>query len=63
MIRDNALAVSGLITHQIGGPSVMPPQPDSVWQNNFNRSKWRVAKGPNRYRRALTLIGNGRPLP
>ncbi|MEM6981309.1 MAG: DUF1549 and DUF1553 domain-containing protein, partial [Planctomycetota bacterium] len=32
MIRDQALAASGLMTKKIGGPSVMPPQPDGIWQ-------------------------------
>ena len=31
MLRDQALAVSGLLVHQIGGPSVKPPQPDGLW--------------------------------
>lgn len=32
MVRDNALAVSGLLTPKIGGPSVRPYQPDGVWE-------------------------------
>ena len=31
MIRDQALAVSGLLYKKIGGPSVKPPQPDGLW--------------------------------
>ena len=31
MIRDQALAVSGLLHQKIGGPSVKPPQPDGLW--------------------------------
>ncbi len=31
VIRDQALAVSGLLVKQIGGPSVKPPQPDGLW--------------------------------
>ena len=31
MVRDNALAASGLLVKTIGGPSVYPYQPDSVW--------------------------------
>jgi len=31
MIRDNALAVSGLLNAQVGGPSVKPYQPDGLW--------------------------------
>src|SRR5262249_19822691 len=32
MIRDYALAASGLMVHKIGGPSVKPYQPDGVWE-------------------------------
>jgi hypothetical protein len=32
MIRDNALAVSGLLVEKIGGPSVKPYQPPGVWE-------------------------------
>lgn len=53
MIRDQALAVSGLLQDQIGGPSVMPPQPDGVWQTVYSGAKWKTASGPDRYRRAL----------
>jgi hypothetical protein len=31
MLRDQALAVSGLLVDQLGGPSVKPPQPDGLW--------------------------------
>ena len=31
VIRDQALAVSGLLVNSIGGPSVKPPQPDGLW--------------------------------
>jgi hypothetical protein len=30
-VRDNALAVSGLLNHKIGGPSVKPYQPPGIW--------------------------------
>ena len=31
MLRDQALAVSGLLVDKMGGPSVKPPQPDGLW--------------------------------
>jgi hypothetical protein len=37
----------------MGGPPVMPPQPEGVWNSVYNDSKWVDAKGPNRYRRAI----------
>ena len=53
MVRDQALAASGLLTDKMGGPPVMPPQPEGVWNSVYNDSKWVDAKGPDRYRRAL----------
>ena len=37
MVRDRALAVSGLLAHQVGGPSVLPYQPEGIWNplNSF----------------------------
>lgn len=32
MIRDQALAASGLLNPKIGGPSVKPYQPDGIWE-------------------------------
>lgn len=52
-IRDQALAVSGLLHDTIGGPSVMPHQPDGVWQVVYSNAKWITPKGKNRYRRGL----------
>ena len=31
MLRDQALAISGLLQQHVGGPSVKPPQPDGLW--------------------------------
>lgn len=53
MIRDHALKISGLLTGKIGGPSVMPPQPDGLWQTTYSGAKWKNATGPDRYRRAV----------
>src|SRR5205823_475553 len=38
-IRDQALAASGLLSHKLGGPSVMPPQPDGLWQMVYSDDK------------------------
>jgi hypothetical protein len=35
------------------GPSVMPPQPDGIWQSPYNGERWNTARGEDRYRRAL----------
>ena len=53
MLRDQALAVSGLLTRTLGGPSVMPPQPDGVWMQIYSGERWTAATGPDRHRRAL----------
>jgi hypothetical protein len=53
MVRDQALVASGLLSTAIGGPPVMPPQPDGVWNSVYNYSNWTDATGPNRYRRAI----------
>jgi hypothetical protein len=52
-IRDQALAVSGLLSRKVGGPSVMPPQPDGVWQVVYSDDRWRTSPGEDRYRRGL----------
>ncbi len=49
-VRDNALAVSGLLSRTIGGPSVKPPQPASVSKEGF-RNRWETSPGADRYRR------------
>jgi hypothetical protein len=53
MVRDQALMASGLLTDRMGGPPVMPPQPQGVWNSVYNDSKWVDATGPDRYRRAI----------
>jgi len=53
MVRDQALLASGLLSTEMGGPPVMPPQPAGVWNTVYNDSKWTDATGPNRYRRAV----------
>ena len=52
-IRDQALAVSGLLSTKIGGPSVMPPQPEGVWQVVYSDDRWVTSQGDDRYRRGI----------
>jgi hypothetical protein len=53
-VRDNALAVSGLLSHKIGGPSVKPYQPAGHWALlNFPTREWQRDHGPDLYRRGL----------
>lgn len=54
VVRDSALACSGLLTDKIGGPSVFPPQPASVTtEGAYGALKWVPSKGADRYRRSL----------
>jgi hypothetical protein len=53
MVRDNALAVAGLLSPRIGGPSVFPPQPEGIWNLVYNDDKWVTSSGDDRYRRGL----------
>ncbi|MBE7171341.1 MAG: DUF1553 domain-containing protein [Williamsia sp.] len=52
-IRDQALAVSGLLSEKVGGPSVMPWQPEGIWMSPWNGEYWISSKGEDQYRRAL----------
>ncbi len=65
MIRDVALAVSGLLSPKIGGPSVFPVQPDGIWDNiSYGVEKWQTDTGPDRYRRGLyTFMRRAAPYP
>ena len=54
LVRDSALALSGLLCEKIGGPSVKPYQPPGYWVFlNFPKRDWAADKGPNQYRRGL----------
>ena len=56
LIRDEALAASGLLNPAIGGRSVRPPQPAGVAELGYaNSVKWRESSGMDRYRRGLYI--------
>ncbi len=52
-IRDQALAVSGLLVPKVGGPSVKPYQPEGLWQELAGGSGYKPDKGEGLYRRSL----------
>ena len=54
-IRDNALAVSGLLVDKIGGPSVMPYQPAGLWEELAGgaHDDYSQGRGADLYRRSL----------
>ena len=53
VIRDIALTASGLLSRQMGGPSVFPPIPPNVMGTSSANHKWPTSSGPDRYRRGL----------
>ena len=63
-IRDQALAVSGLLSSKMYGQGVMPPQPEGIWQTVYSNAKWIESKGEDRYRRAVyTYMKRTSPYP
>jgi hypothetical protein len=53
MIRDQALAVSGLLVEKVGGPSVKPYQPEGLWQELQGGKGYEADKGEGLWRRSL----------
>jgi len=57
MIRDQALAVSGLMTSTIGGPPVKPYQPKGIWEEaTFGTKTYAQDRGEALYRRSLYVF-------
>ena len=65
IVRDLALAASGLLTNTLGGPSVHPPQPPGIADLTYAGSaKWVDSEGPERYRRGIyTWFQRTSPFP
>lgn len=54
VVRDIALSSSGLITHKVGGPAIIPPVPQNVLDYNYvYPTYWKPTQGPDRYRRTV----------
>ncbi|HYC99801.1 MAG TPA: PSD1 and planctomycete cytochrome C domain-containing protein [Phycisphaerales bacterium] len=63
-IRDQALALGGLLSTRFGGPSVKPPQPPGIWGHAYSGEKWVESTGEDRYRRGLyTFVKRATPYP
>ncbi len=57
MIRDNALAISGLLSTKMHGPPIYPPQPGNIWRHvGRNAPKFNVATDENRFRRGVYVV-------
>jgi hypothetical protein len=52
-VRDEVLAISGLLVDRVGGPSVKPYQPAGVWQDVAGGADYQQDHGDNLYRRSL----------
>src|SRR5216117_516470 len=65
MVRDQALAVSGLLSSKLYGPPVKPPQPAIGLSAAFGSGiDWQTSMGDDRYRRALyTTWRRSNPYP
>ncbi|MFO0968785.1 MAG: PSD1 and planctomycete cytochrome C domain-containing protein [Gemmataceae bacterium] len=64
VVRDVALASSGLLNRKIGGPSVFPPQPEGVFAFTQVKRDWKADTGPDRYRRGMyTFFWRSAPHP
>lgn len=64
IIRDNALAVSGLLSRKIGGPSVHPPQPEGIYLFTQDPKPWNTDTNEDRYRRGMyTYFWRSSPYP
>jgi hypothetical protein len=56
-VRDSILSISGLLSDKLGGPPVLPPQPENVWRVIGNvDNTYRTSKGEDRYRRGVYTI-------
>ncbi|HEY7311603.1 MAG TPA: PSD1 and planctomycete cytochrome C domain-containing protein [Gemmataceae bacterium] len=64
VVRDVALASSGLLTRTVGGPSVYPPQPKGVYAFTQVPRNWEASTGADRFRRGLyTYFWRSAPHP
>ncbi len=63
-IRDSALAAGGLLSHELGGPGVYPPQPEGIYRFTQQAKFWGTNKNGDRYRRGIyTYLWRSSPYP
>ena len=56
-IRDNALAISGLLSLKSYGSPIHPPQPDGLWKKvGGQQYEYRVSPGEDKYRRGIYVV-------
>ena len=57
MVRDNALAISGLLSTKMHGPPIYPPQPGGIWRHvGRNAPRYIAATNEDRFRRGLYVV-------
>jgi hypothetical protein len=61
VVRDNALAISGLLNDKVGGPSVYPYQPKGLWEEmafgeGFSGQTYKQSNGADLYRRSMYTV-------
>jgi hypothetical protein len=52
-VRDQALAVSGLLSDKMYGKSVMPYQPAGIWNSVYSNEYWKESDGEDKFRRSV----------
>ncbi len=52
-VRDQALAIAGVLSKKMYGPSVMPDQPGGIWKSPWNGDDWKMSEGEDRFRRGV----------
>ncbi len=63
-IRDQALAVTGLLSNKMYGPAVFPYQPKGIWLTPWGYNVWKKSDGEDQYRRAVyTYCKRSSPYP
>jgi uncharacterized protein DUF1553 len=52
-LRDQDLNIAGVLSTKMYGPSVMPYQPDGIWNSPYNGARWKNSTGEEQYRRGI----------
>lgn len=52
-VRDQGLAICGVLSAKMYGPPVMPWQPEGIWFSPYNGAKWTKSSGEDQYRRGI----------
>ncbi len=58
LLRDNALAISGLLSPRMAGPPAYPPQPSGLWnhEGDILQARYRPHYGDDRFRRGVYVV-------